>query len=542
MTDPTSSGEFPNPTSEMESLKAKVQDLSDRLLEQEHRPIAVARNLLRKDVWARPESRNATLLAATHLVFTHGRALMVMSSLGGIIAIGIAAWQTTILSGQTIEMSDQTAAMIEQNKKMDEATVQAREQHLQQRQTDMIELFYGDATKPPVRTMALRELVATRNPDLLLTDADLASVRLQDANFEGIRMLRADLTDAYFPDSDFDQANLQSAQLRRTTFGILDEGNPATLQQTVLSLAVGENADFSGASLAQADLRSAVLPRSNFQHTSGAFLDGSSSNFVANRRECKLEGRARLVASFAAESGSPSAEPPQLPPQTDLSHSSFWHSRWAGSSLPGANLRGAELTGTRFVHALLDVIELQDSAILGADFGCASLDSSSFDSATITATSFQHAVLESVSFRNATFSAVDFSNAAMGCADFTGATIDDDRQDELIRFDGADLRLVTGISPQLWRHSCVDEHTRLPAGAPTDLPTCPPNERPRVCYRDHGRQVGKQIGLSDLLSTTHFFYDEIRGFITAIAAERGFEVIDDMTVNPSQVPAQKPNP
>ena len=499
MSDTPPSSESPSPTVELESLKAKVQDVSDRLLEQEHRPISVARNLLSKEVWARRESRNAALLSATHLLFTHGRALLVMSSLGGIIAIGVTAWQTIILNKQTKEMSGQTAAMVEQNKKMDAATVQAREQHLQQRQTDMIELFYGDATKPPVRTMALRELLAARNPDLLLTDANLASVRLQEANFEGVRMLRADLTDAYFPHSAFDKANLQSALLRRTTFGILDEGIPATLQGTVLALAVGEGADFSGASLAQADLRSAVLPHSNFQHTTGAFLDGSSSNVVAKRRECKLEGRKRCIACFGAESGSPSAETPQRPPQTDLSLSSFWHSRWTGSRLQGANLRGAELTGTRFVHASLDVIELQDSTISsGADFGCASIESSSFDSAAITNTSFQRAALESVSFRNATLSAVDFGNAAMGCADFTGATVDEGSQN-LIRFDGADLRLATGISAQLWRHSCVDAHTRLPAGAPADLPTCPPNERPRVCYRNPDRRDGKQIRLSDLV-------------------------------------------
>lgn len=504
MNEPNDHSETPNPAVELESLKARVEELSTQLIAQEHRPIIVARNLLRKDVWEKRESRDAALLSAAHVLFTHGRALVAMSSLGGIIAIGVAAWQTTILNKQTREMSVQTRAMVEQNETMDTAILQGREVYLQQRQTDMIKLFYDDATKPPVRTMALRELLAERNPDLLLTDANLANIRLERANLAGIRMLRADLSDASFPHSDFDEANLQSALLRRTTFGTLDNGMKTTLQGTFLALTVGEHADFSGSSLAKADIRSAVLPNSNFQHTTGAFVQGSSPGFNAKRRECKVEGRARCIACFGAESGSALGETLQ-PPPTDLSHSSFWHSRWAVSSLEGASLRGAELTGSSFVHASLDVLDLQDSAILGAEFDCASLDSSSFESATITNTSFQHARLDSVNFRSTTLSGVDFSHASMACADFTGATVDKARQNALIRFEGADLRRATGISEDIWRQSCVDVRTRLPEGAPTELPTCPQNMRPRACYRQNDREVQKQIRLSDLVSMQHFF-------------------------------------
>lgn len=469
---------------------------------------------------------------------------MVMSSLGGLIAIGVAAWQTMILNEQTKVMSDQTGAMLEQTRKMDEANALTRELHQKQRQTDMIKLFYDSTIQAPVRTMALRELLFEheRHPDLHLTNADLSGVRLAKANFKGSLLIRANLTNAYFAESHFDGATLQSSALQDATFGTLDSVKPTSLQRAVLALATGERADFSGATLAAADLRSSVLPHANFQHTSAPFVHASSPEFEAKRRNCPLPGRTRLITSFEVASGSPTAAETSAPPQTNLNHAMFWHSRWSASSLPGSSLRNAELTGAHFVHAWLDAVDLTGSAIRGSDFGCSVLESSVFNGADIALTSFQRTRMEAASFRDSKLSAVDFSHSALRCADFTGATVDTARQDHMIRFAGTDLRMATGISPELWKASCVDARTRLPADAPSDLPTCPPNERPRRCQVESQNTVRRQIRLSDLVSLHHFFYEDIRGFIVATAAERGFEVVDDMTVTPSNTPPSEPSP
>jgi len=194
-----------------------------------------------------------------------------------------------------------------------------------QRDLTGIDLSHRDIHRFYFRGKVLRDaqLIGARANDANFTSADLRDADLRDGQFRRASFDQADMRRSTFDRADFRRAEFFTDGLERVsaTFAAIGGDSAAREAQVLrsagvkLGSAVGEGADFQGASLPWATLTSSQLAGASF-------------------RRADLHG-ALLIG-------------------TDLRSTDMRDADLSGAVLVAANLRGASLAGTRLAGAIFD--------------------------------------------------------------------------------------------------------------------------------------------------------------------------------------------
>lgn len=162
----------------------------------------------------------------------------------------------------------------------------------------------------------------------------------------------------------------------------------------------------------------------------------------------------------------------------DLSRADFQRASFAGADLESADLEGTDLDSAGFRNACLRKAVMRDADMEDADFRFAYLGRTDLRSPFLTRADFSFASLHGADLRGADLSGADFRGASLrcfaahkkelspriDCANLEGALL------RGVRFEGADLEHVHGLTQAQLAEACGDAETRLPSGL--SLPAC----------------------------------------------------------------------
>ncbi len=342
----------------------------------------------------------------------HG-SFRVLTLLGGVIAIGLAIWRSTIAERQVRSVakgqySDRFAKAVEQaaNEQLTIrlgglASLEALS-HETAREYMRVWIYLGDFLRwPPKLDIDLsndndRETVDL-HPDIATIASMLRNRSREQHNWEnggafslslhGAHLgLHAHLSGAHLKGASLRKAHLEGANLRK-----------ANLQGANLSEAHLQFADLSGAYLEMAYLEMAHL---EMAHLEGASLQGARLEF-ADLRRARLQG-AHLRG--AALSGANLRK-------ANLEGANLRKANLEGARLEGADLEGADLEGASLRKAHLEGANLRGANLRKADLRGAHLYATQLDRADLRRAKLQEAVLQNA----------DLPHADLSCASCAGA-------------------------------------------------------------------------------------------------------------------------
>ncbi|WP_276299372.1 pentapeptide repeat-containing protein [Halorussus lipolyticus] len=277
-----------------------------------------------------------------------------------------------------------------------------------------------------------------------LDGAILRSIEAEGFDWlSGCRLIRADLTEAHFPDADLSNADLFGADFTEADLSGANLANAylpeadftkASLRKTKLIDASLDDAILTDADLYRANLADAILPKADFTN--------------ARLQEANLIGAVPREADFTNAS-----LPGAYFTNADLSQANLINTYLHRANLISANLDGADLTG--------------------ADLREANLRHTTLAEARLTETKITNADAKYAEFERATLTRTDFFDANLIGARFYGATFDDTKinrgtefgehyADDLDGIDGEDLddEEATPWDKAAWTYRQLEELAR----------------------------------------------------------------------------------
>jgi uncharacterized protein YjbI with pentapeptide repeats len=294
--------------------------------------------------------------------------------------------------------------------------------------------------QPPAPAMAAADLDDARVCLHKYVEAgrSVSELNLTGADFRGMDLRGADLSDTWFESACFDGADLSGAKLDKTVFA---HGSfiGAKLDGASAREANFGKANFMDASAIGVDFESAVLNTTRFERTIlraakltkadvhlAEFVATDASEITAQElvlNEAKVTG-----SSFARASLERSLFVKLDLDGVDLSGARLERCAFVSCTARRANFTGATLTGVAFVEAcVLDdasfvqahmpTCNLRGVPVARADFTAAHLDGADFSGGVLTKAKFYRA-----SAREARFDKADLSEVSMLAANLMGAS------------------------------------------------------------------------------------------------------------------------
>jgi uncharacterized protein YjbI with pentapeptide repeats len=275
-------------------------------------------------------------------------------------------------------------------------------EHVVRKGADSIRLWRED--HPDIRL----KLASADFDGVDLRRAPLSNADLFRAHFREARLQDADLRDCLFFWTDFTGADLRGANLSNAIF------TACSFMDAILVNANLHHARFFQSNLQGAALTGAVLTESGFNRTplTGVDLSGLSLKeacfdetdlYEANLNKANLYKSSMRWASLVAAS---------------LEGANLWKARLDKADLSGANLNGADLR-----WALLKGANLQRARLCGASLNHAELKGAVLTKADLSNADLQEACLEGAYLREANLSNANLEGARLEQAELLSANL-----------------------------------------------------------------------------------------------------------------------
>ncbi|MGH1363285.1 MAG: pentapeptide repeat-containing protein [Calditrichia bacterium] len=299
---------------ELKKLKEQLQDQKKQLIQQDHRPLTVLKNLVVSHMnEGAKDTREASIMAAGSLVYRklaqRTRVIIGAGLVGTLIGLGTlyVTWSTlTELKSQNQEFIKQNELVTSQNKLFQQQMVDQQRSTNAQLLSDILAEI-EDAEREVKKT--IRNLDGYWKPSRQLLYRIHTSARAFETNHQGSynyergQLLQA-LVDARVrfplrPNPLFRNADLRLADLRNASLSSVDLPY-ANLQKSRL-----DNTDLSHSMLSGSDLRIVNFSGANLMHANLSGADLGEAYFYAtdlrNVRGLKVEQLSRAATLYLAQ-------------------------------------------------------------------------------------------------------------------------------------------------------------------------------------------------------------------------------------------------
>jgi len=276
---------------------------------------------------------------------------------------------------------------------------------------------------------ALVAIIEKKLPDeldlskLFLMEWSSEGRNLEQANFEGARLMWGSFKQANLKKANFQEAELYQVDL---TGAFLQEAN---LSRALLREVILNDAKLNGAVLESANLFSTHLTRANL---TGANLT-SACIVDANMEGAILQGANLFVADLT---------------EVNLANAILKNADMKNAILEGAVLRGADLEGAFLQQADLSVADLTEVNLANAILANAILKNAVLEGAILRGADLEGAFLQQADLFEADLTDANLAGADLKGANLKGANLDG------ANLEGADLRaaLLFGIDPKKFQN------------------------------------------------------------------------------------------
>ena len=268
----------------------------------------------------------------------------------------------------------------------------------------------------------------------LLRSGDYQNIYLENADFSGCNLTRAEFKNAQLSSAHLSGTILKGANLLEAK---LDDANleGANLARVNLAGAVLKAAHLEGANLTKADLSGADLYDAIFDSPeSGGGKEDPDEGKRTSLREANLS-RAKMIKSHLkganleravlenADLAGASLEGANLT-GAKMAGADLTGAKMAGADLSGADLRGACLIGADLADADLAGADLRGACLIGADLTGAHMEGACLDRAILKGAILTGAYLERTSLIGAELVGADLTGAHLEGAVLKGAYLD----------------------------------------------------------------------------------------------------------------------